>query len=116
MGILPHYYFPRKDETLHQERRVQVNTLKREHFNSILFHKFGSANKAAYLSISSMVVVKLFAILVKIVVFQTVAFHSLRKSSAVLHVGREDERVEVRVNSCLQDGKLSLKTDEPQIG
>ena len=29
---------------------------------------------------------------------------------------RADERAEVRATSCPQDGKLSLKADEPQFG
>ena len=32
-------------EMLHQKRRVQVKTIAMEHFNSILFHKYGPANK-----------------------------------------------------------------------
>ena len=32
-------------EILHQERRGQVKTIVMEHFISILFHKFGAANK-----------------------------------------------------------------------
>ena len=32
-------------EILHQERRVQVKTIVMEHFNGILFHKSGPANK-----------------------------------------------------------------------
>ena len=32
-------------ETLHEERRGQVNTTVMEHFNIILFYKFGPANK-----------------------------------------------------------------------
>jgi hypothetical protein len=32
-------------EMLHQERRGQVNTIVMEHFNNILFHKFGPAIK-----------------------------------------------------------------------
>ena len=32
-------------EILHQERRGQVNSTVMEHFNSILFHKSGPANK-----------------------------------------------------------------------
>ena len=29
---------------------------------------------------------------------------------------KTDEQVEVRATSCLEDGKLSLKVDEPQVG
>ena len=36
---------PEGFETLHQERRGQMNTIMMEHFNSILFHKSGPANK-----------------------------------------------------------------------
>jgi hypothetical protein len=32
-------------EIVHQERRGQVKTIVMEHFNGILFHKSGSANK-----------------------------------------------------------------------
>jgi len=32
-------------EILHQERREQVKTIVMEHFNGILFHKSGPANK-----------------------------------------------------------------------
>jgi hypothetical protein len=32
-------------EILHQERRGQVKTIVMEHFNGILFHKSGPANK-----------------------------------------------------------------------
>ena len=32
-------------EILHQERRGQVKTIVMEHFNDILFHKSGPANK-----------------------------------------------------------------------
>ena len=32
------------------------------------------------------------------------------------HSRRADQRVEVRASSCPQDGKLSLKADEPQLG
>ena len=32
-------------EILHQERRGHVNTIVMEHFNGILFHKSGPANK-----------------------------------------------------------------------
>jgi hypothetical protein len=32
-------------EIVHQGRRGQVKTIVMEHFNSILFHKFGPANK-----------------------------------------------------------------------
>ena len=50
-GILPHYYFPWKDlEILLQERRWRHVMV---HFNMILFHKSGSANKQyAYQSLS----------------------------------------------------------------
>ena len=65
-----------------------MNTIVMEHFNSILFHKFGPANKQhSYRLISLIGVVEIFVVLVKTVVFQTEVLHSLRKSSAVLHVG-----------------------------
>ena len=32
-------------EILHQERREQVKTIVMEHFNGILFHKYGPTNK-----------------------------------------------------------------------
>ena len=37
--------FLKRLETLHQERSGQVNTFVMGHFNSILFHKSGPANK-----------------------------------------------------------------------
>ena len=38
-------FFLKGLESLHQERRGHVKTIVMEHFNSILFHKSGSANK-----------------------------------------------------------------------
>ena len=35
----------KRRETVHQERRGQVKTIVMEHFNGILFHKSGPANK-----------------------------------------------------------------------
>ena len=38
-------FFLKRPEIPHQERRTQVKTIVIEHFNGILFHKFGPANK-----------------------------------------------------------------------
>ena len=43
-------YYPDKGnfkfiDIIHHERRGQVNTIMMEHFNCILFHKFGPTNK-----------------------------------------------------------------------
>ena len=38
-------------EILHQEGRVQVNTMVMEHFNNILFHEFGSVYQSIIQSI-----------------------------------------------------------------
>jgi hypothetical protein len=38
-------FFLKGLELLHQERREQMKTLVMEHFNGILFHKSGTANK-----------------------------------------------------------------------
>jgi len=35
----------KRHEILHQERRGHVKTMAKEHFNGILFHKYGPANK-----------------------------------------------------------------------
>ena len=40
----------------------------------------------------------------------------LRLTSAEGILGGRDERAEVKATSCPQDGKLSLKADEPQVG
>ena len=38
-------FSPKEFEIVHQERRGQVKTIVMEHFNGILFHKIGPANK-----------------------------------------------------------------------
>ena len=38
-------FSPKTLEIVHQERRGQVKTMVMEHFNGILFHKYGPANK-----------------------------------------------------------------------
>ena len=38
-------FFLKGLDILHQERRGQVNIIVMDHFNSILFHKSGTANK-----------------------------------------------------------------------
>ena len=38
-------FFLKRHEIPHQERRTQVKTIVIEHFNGILFHKYGPANK-----------------------------------------------------------------------
>ena len=43
--ILTLLFTPKRLEIVHQERRGQVETIVKEHFNSILFHKSGHANK-----------------------------------------------------------------------
>ena len=46
MGTLPHYFFPESPWIFfYQERRRRVKTIVMEHFNGILFHKSGPANK-----------------------------------------------------------------------
>jgi hypothetical protein len=45
MGKLPLLFSLKRLKILHNERTGEVNTIVKAHFNSILFHKSGPANK-----------------------------------------------------------------------